>query len=348
MPTWCSARARSWWSRRAGFSHFELQWQEPAFAAFFSALAQHNTVVYFDRRGTGLSDCERVDFSLDADLADLEAAVAEQAPRALSLFAFSQGGPMAIAYAARHPEQVTRLILYGTYADGQGLGHPAGRQALLEMVRASWGMGARSLASLFIPNPSSAPAAASWLGRLQRECSTAEMAAQMLEAMYRTDLTALLSRVAAPTLVLHRRGDRAIAPRLGRELAAGIPDARFALLEGDIHLAWLGDAAEVLRLVAEFLDQPPPALTEPAGETRAYQVVHYDFLGAAGELPASSCRVGVAQLDLRPDDLEEKRSRLFGLRADRVARAAVDLERMLDGPPTGGWISCSCPSCRST
>lgn len=309
-------------------SHLGVLWEDAGFRRFVGALAQHNTVVWFDRQGCGFSRRDRVDFSIDEDVLDLETVIAQLPEQPLSLFAASCAGPVAATFAARHPERVTRLMLYGTFARGALLGTEEVRRSVLAMVRASWGLGARLLAEVFIPAGEAPPGTSEWFARFQRESATAPMAARLLEAMYATDISAVLPLVRSPTLVLHRRRDRAVPEPAGRDLAAGIASARFVELAGNIHLAWLGDSDEVLTEVATFLGQPPPVLPKESDPVR-YEIVHRDVLGASSETQPR-CRVGLAQVDVPFDSFAPAGNGLVTLRPDAVPGVARKLAEMLD------------------
>jgi pimeloyl-ACP methyl ester carboxylesterase/predicted amidohydrolase len=313
----------------AWISHLGVLWENAGFQRFVSALAQHNTVVWFDRQGCGFSRRDRVDFSLDEDVLDLETVIAQLPEQPVSLFAMSCAGPVAVAYAARHPERMASLMLYGTYAEGLRVGPEEVRRSILAMVRANWGLGARLLTELFIPASAEAPAgAADWFARFQRESASAPMAARLLEALYAADVLALLSSVKSRTLVMHRRGDRAIPEAAGRELAAGIAGSRFVELAGDIHLPWLGDSDQVLAAMAAFLDQPAPAPGEETGPVR-YEIVHRELLAPASETQPR-CRVGLAQIDVPFEDFTPAGDGLVTLRSDAVPRVARRLGEVLD------------------
>jgi pimeloyl-ACP methyl ester carboxylesterase/predicted amidohydrolase len=313
----------------AWISHLGVLWENPGFQRFITALAQHNTVVWFDRQGCGFSRRDRVDFSLDEDVLDLETVLAQLPAQPVSLFAVSCAGPVAVMFAARHPERVANLVLYGTYATGARCGPEGVRQSVIAMVRASWGLGARLLTELFIPAAGAAPpGTAEWFARLQRESASAEMAARLLEALYAADVLALLPSVRSRTLVLHRRGDRAIPERAGRELAAGIAGARFVELAGDIHLPWLGDTEQVLAATAAFLEQPAPAPGEDTEPVR-YEIIHRELLAPSSETQPR-CRVGLAQLDVPFEAFAPAGDGLFTLRSDAVPGLAQKLGEVLD------------------
>ena len=238
----------------AWISHQELALQDPVARRFMERLAHHHTLVQYDRPGTGLSDRTRTEFTLESELQDLEVVIDHLKLKRLALLGWSFGGPVAIAYAAKHPRRVSHLILYATCARGAAITTQEVKVSLISLVRAHWGFGSKALADVFTPG---ADAAVSELwAKYQRESATPETAAKILELLYRTDVMYLLPSLRAPTLVLHRQQDRAIPFRLGRELASLIPSARFVPLEGRDHLPWFGDSDSVLRPIAEFLGDP--------------------------------------------------------------------------------------------
>jgi pimeloyl-ACP methyl ester carboxylesterase/predicted amidohydrolase len=309
-------------------SHLAVLWENEGFRRFVSALARHNTVVWFDRQGCGFSTRDRVDFSIEEDVLDLETVVAQLPEEPVSLFAISCTGPVAVTFAVRHPKRVARLMLYGTFACGARIATEEVQRSVLGMVRASWGLGARLFTELFVPADGGAPrGAAEWFARFQRESASAETAARLLEAMYATDVSAILPLVQSPTLVLHRRSDRAMPERVGRELAAGIAGARFVELAGNIHLVFLGDVDPLLGEVAAFLGQPAPAPAEETGPVR-YEIVHRDLLGASETQP--HCRVGLAQIDVPFDWFTAAGDGLVGLRPDAVPAVAGKVTEMLE------------------
>ena len=242
-------------------SHLELQWKQPLVRSFYERLARHHTLVLYDKHGTGLSDRNRTDFSLEAEIRDLETVIDHLRLKRLALLGVSEGGPIAIAYAVKHPRHVTHLILYGTYARGKGILAEDLKDAALSLIRASWGLSSELLADMFVPGTDAI--IREWFATLQRESATAEMGVQLAARVELIDVANLLPRLRVPTVVLHRRQDKAIPFELGRELGALIPNARFLPLEGNIHIPWFGDADSVLRAIADFLGDPVP---EAAGQ----------------------------------------------------------------------------------
>ena len=246
----------------AWISHLELLWQDPAARAFFAPLVAHHRLVQYDKPGCGLSDPAPGGQSLEADLEVLLAVADHLGLERFDLLGISMAAPVAIACAARHPERVGRLVLYGGYADGHQIADADVRDAMVALVRAHWGLGSEVLSDVFLPDGSAE--AKAHFARLQRAAAPVELACALLAHCYDTDVADLLEHVAAPTLVLHRRGDRAIPYRLGRDLAARIPGARFTSLTGRSHFPHAGDSAAVVRAISEFLgDGAAPAYAGP-------------------------------------------------------------------------------------
>jgi pimeloyl-ACP methyl ester carboxylesterase/DNA-binding CsgD family transcriptional regulator len=252
-------------------SHLELLWQDPAYRAFLTPLTAVRTVVEYDRPGCGLSEPWPGSLGLDADLEVLQAVADHLEFDRLDLLGISLAAPVSVAWAARSPQRVGRLILYGGYADGGQIASPRVRAAMLDMIGAHWGLGSEVLADVFLPEGSTEAKAT--FARLQREAAPVQTAVALLAQCYETQVTGLLADVRAPTLVLHRRDDRAIPYAAGRALAAQIPGARLVSLPGRSHFPFVGDAAAVVRAVLEFLgaapahalgaraDRPPAELT---------------------------------------------------------------------------------------
>ncbi len=257
----------------AWISHLELLWQDSAYRAFFTPLAGSRTVVQYDRPNCGLSEPWEGPQDLDADVAALRAVADHLELERFDLFGISLGAPVSAAFAARFPERVDRLILYGGYADGGQIATPEVRSALLDMIRAHWGLGSEVLADVFLPDGNAETKAL--FARLQREATSAQSAIDLLAQCYETSVTDLLDDVVAPTLVMHRRGDRAIPYRAGRELAARIPSARLVSLSGSSHFPFVGDAEAVVRAMLEFLGDRPAAARRDgrfSGELTARQM----------------------------------------------------------------------------
>ncbi|WP_136709275.1 alpha/beta fold hydrolase [Agromyces sp. H66] len=241
-----------WWS-----SHLELDWRNPGFRRFVGELARHRTVVRYDRPGAGVSDRGVMPArSLDEEVETFERLVEVASPGAgpISLFGASSGGGVASLFAARHPERVDRMVLYGTYARGVDLAPPAAREAMLGVIEQHWGLGSRVLADLFLPDATAEER--DEFVEFQRRSASREVALASLRAVYAFDASGHLGDVLAPTLVLHRRADRAIPFALGKDVAGRIRNARFVALEGDDHFPWRGDVDAVVRETLDFLGVP--------------------------------------------------------------------------------------------
>jgi pimeloyl-ACP methyl ester carboxylesterase/DNA-binding CsgD family transcriptional regulator len=227
--------------------HLEREWELPEYRAFVGSLAETHTVVRYDRLGTGMSD--QGDASPDAQL---ETVIDALDFDELSLLGVSWGACAALTYAAKHPDRVTKLALFGAFAHGEEIAPRPLREALVATVRAHWGAGSRALADVWLPG--ARPELRDRFARLQRASAEAEVAARTLETIYATDIRAQAARVHAPALLIHRRDDRAIPYELGRSLAATLPNARLVTLDGEMHLPWLGASAPVLAALYDFLD----------------------------------------------------------------------------------------------
>jgi pimeloyl-ACP methyl ester carboxylesterase/DNA-binding CsgD family transcriptional regulator len=250
-------------------THLEYDWDSPVWRHWMDALASRWKLVRYDERGCGMSDLDVDDFSLDTWVADLEVVVDEVGLDRFPLLGISAGGPVAIAYASRHPERVTKLVLYGSYARGRmrRSNTPAElREAelLLEMMEVGWGQDnpafRRVFTTLFMPHGSLEQL--TWFDELQRITTPTANAIRFERAFWDVDVRALASRVTTPTLVLHARDD-AMCPFEGaRELAGLIPDSELVPLEGHNHVLLEHEPAwsRFLAAVEDFLTEPEPAI----------------------------------------------------------------------------------------
>ncbi len=226
----------------------------PQYRQFWDSIARYHTVVLYDLRGAGLSDRNRTVFTLESDIRDLETVVDHLKLDRIILYSASQGGPIAIAYAAKYPERVTHLVLYGTFANRRDLSEEF-KAAIISLMRQpdNWA-GRRALSSLGASEVQIDTL--ELVATLLKTVVTPEVAADLMDMDYKLDVTQLCPSVKAPTLVMHRRGDLLIDFKAGLELASLIPNARFVPLEGDMNLAFLGDTESVLHKIFEFLGDP--------------------------------------------------------------------------------------------
>ncbi len=233
-------------------SHLELDWTWPQSHDVFERLARNHLLIRYDKRGNGLSDRDVRDYSPEAQVHDLGAIIEALGLRGVALMGISQGGPISIAYAVQHPENVSQLILYGTFHDAKATHMSDLVDAFVGLIRADWGgFGAATMLEMFIPG--APPQAREVFAEYQRQSADAEGAIGTTVAAFEYEITPLLPQVTAPTLVLHRRGDKVCPFQQGREIAARIPGARFAPLEGDIHVISLGDTEPLINAIEDFL-----------------------------------------------------------------------------------------------
>src|SRR6187200_1241361 len=223
-------------------THLDFEWGSPIWRHWYTALSLHHRLVRYDERGNGMSQRDVPDVSFDTWVRDLETVVDAAGLDRFPLLGISRGGAIAIAYAAKHPERVTQLVLYGAFEAGRThVGTPQeleARRALASLVRLGWGLDnpafCKTFTCRFIPEATSAHER--WLDELQRVSTSPENAARLMERDDDIDVRPLLSQVRTPTLVIHCDRDHAVPPEKGRLLAAGIPGARYVSLPSANHL----------------------------------------------------------------------------------------------------------------
>jgi pimeloyl-ACP methyl ester carboxylesterase/DNA-binding CsgD family transcriptional regulator len=243
-------------------SHLHGHRELYSFGGFVERLVERFTVIRYDKPGCGLSDRDGIDLSFDGQVAAALAVADAVGADRFHLFGASQGGQLAAAIAARYPDRVESLVLYGMCASGRDLAPPEVRNSIVALVRAHWGLGLKVLTGAFVPDPTAEEVEA--FTRFQRASASASVAARLLEVYYGTDIRALLPTIRARTAVLHREADRGTRFELGREVAALIPGATLIPLPGSSHLYYHGDWPEVLEAMLGFLDEqlsPGPRLT---------------------------------------------------------------------------------------
>jgi len=242
-------------------SHLEVDWNSPVWSHFLAELCRHHRLVRYDERGTGLSDWKAEEMSFEAFVADLEAVVEAAGLGRFALIGVSQGCAISVAYAVRHPERVTHLVLMGGYVRGWRLRGPesvAYGEAMQLLLRQGWGADnpryRQLFTSLYIPGAT--PEQMQWFNELERVSASPENAVRIRYAIGLIDVAELLPKVKAPTLVLHAAKD-CIAPyEEGLQLATSIPGARFVSLDSDNHLvlenepAWPRAASELRAFLA--------------------------------------------------------------------------------------------------
>lgn len=224
-------------------THLEYEWESPVWRHWIRFFSDNFRYVRYDERGCGMSDPNVGDLSLDRWVADVEDVVAAAGVREpFTMLGISQGAAICVAYAVKHPELVSKLLLYGGYARGPFRRGDPDRanfyQAMIDLVRLEWGSDNPTFRQVFTSRfaPGGTEEQLNWYNDLCRKTLKPEIAAQLLESRALIDVTSLLGEVRAPTLVLHARGDAVVPISEGQLLAAGIPGARFVELDSRNHV----------------------------------------------------------------------------------------------------------------
>ena len=224
-------------------THLEYEWESPVWRHWIRFFSDHFRFVRYDERGCGMTDPKVGNLTLERWVEDLEAVVEAANPQEpFALLGISQGGPICVAYAVKHPERVSHLLLYGAYARGAfQRGDPSKERfyrAMIDLVRLEWGSDNPTFRQVFTSRfiPGGTDEQLGWFNELCRKTIAPGTAAELLESRGTLDVTAMLGEVRTPTLVLHSRGD-AVAPiEEGHILAAGIPGSQFVELDSKNHI----------------------------------------------------------------------------------------------------------------
>jgi pimeloyl-ACP methyl ester carboxylesterase len=237
-------------------NHLEYDWDGPVWGALFRCLSDDHTLIRYDERGNGLSEREVDNLSLEAFVQDMEAVADAAGAPQFPIFAISQGGCVAIEYAARHPERVSHLILLNAFAHGwrtwpKDLVEVA--EAVKVLMASSWGSSSPAFRQLFttLMLPRASSQQSDWFDEMQRLTTTPKDAARLFESFGQMDVRHRLADVRAPTLVLHSRDDQLVAATFGQEIAAGIAGARFVGLPTNDHIL-LADEPAFAQLAHEI------------------------------------------------------------------------------------------------
>ena len=223
-------------------NHLDHDWESPIWSHVLHWLAEGRRFIRYDARGNGLSDWNAPEISLDAFVRDLETVVDAAGLERFSLLGISQGCPVSILYAVRHPERVEKLVLYGGFARGRAArGNEADKEqaaAMVTLMRTGWGQDNPVFRQMFTSHfvPGATAEQVDWFNNLQRITTSPENAARIRLVSDHLDIADVLGMVKAPTLVLHCRDDAVQPFEQGRLLASGIPGAEFVALEGRNHL----------------------------------------------------------------------------------------------------------------
>ena len=259
-------------------THLEYEWESPLWRHWIQFFSSRFRFIRYDERGCGMTDWDVDEFSVDRWVTDLEDVIDAAAPDGKSiLLGISQGAAACIGYAVRHPERVSRMILYGAYARGYShRENPRAEReyrAIIEVIRLGWGKENPSFRQIFTSRfiPEGTPEQLAWFNELCRKTVSPDMAARLLEERANINVSDLLEKVRVPTLVIHAREDNVVPLSEGRLLAAGIPDAQFVELDSKNHIL-LEEEPAWSRFQESVLDFAGIAVA-PGGEDAAFSAL---------------------------------------------------------------------------
>jgi len=274
--------------------HIEMAWEWPDIRWMLTQFGSFSRYLHFDKRSTGASDRRSQVPGLDERVEDLRAIMDDAEIDHAHFFACSEGGPMAILFAATYPDRVDGLIFHGSYAaQGSRAANgdliPPDRDALVDYAR-RWGTPESRVVDGFAPSLASNEKFVEWHRRYERSAADSDSLLDLLQLAYEADVREVLPTLDVPTLVLHRTGDRPIPIELGRELAKLIPDARLVELDGEDHFQYAGDVTtwmdEVERFVTGSVSPRVPAASPPAVSIRT--LGRFFVLRDGEEIPTSA------------------------------------------------------------
>jgi len=263
------------------WSHVELEWRIPEYRAWYESMLGFSRLVRYDSRGSGLSDRDVDDYSLEAHVRDLSAVAGLLGDQPLVLVAPLGIGPVAIAYAARWPERVSHLILWCSFAwASDPLGSSSALQALRAMRGQDWNIYTEAIAHVALGWDAGEPVRL--YAAYMRECVSREVAGAVSNASAAFDVSELLPQIKSPTLVLHRRQVAFPGIELSRSLAAKVPGARMVTLEGNSLAPFLGDAESVVTAMQEFVleGEETQAAPQPAAVGGIHTILFTDIEGS--------------------------------------------------------------------
>jgi pimeloyl-ACP methyl ester carboxylesterase/DNA-binding CsgD family transcriptional regulator len=310
-------------------THLEFDWRSPVWRPWLQEVSGRHTLVRFDPRGCGLSDRDAADLSFESWVRDLETVVQAAGLDRFALFGPSQGGPVALAYAVRHPERVTKLVLNGAYLRGRLARSSTPRdeeeaETFVRLARVGWGTENPAFRQVFsmLFMPKGTAEQWRWFSDLSRVSTSGETAARILGMMHRIDVRELAPLVRVPTLVFHSRGDARVPFEEGRLAASLIPGAQFVTLESENHILHAAEPAwrSFFATLEEFLGEAPGA-GALAGELTAREREILELIAQGLANPAIARR-----LEISPHTLRNHISSIFdklavATRAEAIVKA---------------------------
>jgi class 3 adenylate cyclase/esterase/lipase len=318
-------------------SHAELYWELPINQYLLKRLTSFARVIVFDKRGQGLSD--RVgEQTLEERIGDVRAVMdAAGSPRA-TIYGWSEGGPMSLMFSATYPERTSALVLCGCFASIAAAPWAVTREqwdGFLRQVETHWGQGV--LIPFNAPSRKDDQAFVQWFGRLERATVSPGGIVALLRANYDIDVRHVLSTIQAPTLILHRVGDRAVPVEAGRYLAQHIPGAKYVELPGDDHLLQAYDQATLDLLIDETEEFITGARSGPEPDRVLVTVLFTDIVGSTERAAAVGDRRWRELLD---GYIAVARRHVERFRGNEVDVAGDGLFAVFDGPARA--IRCAC------
>jgi pimeloyl-ACP methyl ester carboxylesterase len=311
-------------------SNVELMWDEPAHAHMLGRLSSFARLILFDKRGTGLSDPVPLDRppTLEERMDDVRAVLDAVGSERSAIFGFSEGGNMSVLFAATYPERTTALALYGVFAkriwspDYPWAPTPEARAKEIEALEERWAthMDLDQLA------PSENEDFKNRLATYFRRSASPGAAVALMRMNTQIDVREVLPAIQAPTLVLHRVGDRDVKVEEGRWIAEQIPGARFVELPGDAHTLWAGDTDSIIDEVEEFLTG---ARRASDSDRVLATVLFTDIVGSTAEAAALGDRRWRGLLQRHHEAVRRELGRFRGVEVDTVGDGVL---AMFDGP----------------
>lgn len=278
-------------------THLEFEWESPVWRHWIRFFTDNFRYIRHDERGCGMTDWKVGDLSFERWVEDLEAVIDAANPqKPFALLGISQGAAACVGYAAKHPENVSQLLIYGGYARGPFRRDDKDREqmyrAMIDLVRLGWGSDNPSFRQVFTSRfiPGGTDEQLGWFNDLCLKTTSADIAARLLETRASIDIRDLLQKVKTPTLVLHSRDDDVVPVAEGRILAAGIPGAEFVELDSRNHVllenepAWKRFCDEVLQFTGVGIKSPSgedPAFAELSKREREVLALITEGLGNA-------------------------------------------------------------------
>jgi class 3 adenylate cyclase len=317
------------------YSHLELDWQHPAARSTYERLGTFARLIRFDKRGTGLSDRNVGLPDFETRMDDVRAVMDAAGSERAALFGYSEGGPMVILFAATYPERTRALALYGTYAkrlyseDYPWAPTWEERVATAEELERNWG----EKFDIGVLAPNADETLVSWLGLRGRAALSPAAARDLILMNSQADVRAALPAVQAPTLVMHRTGDRDSKVEEGRYIAERIPGARFVELSGEDHTPYF-DPDQIVDEVEEFLTGARPTRLE---ERVLATVLFTDLVGSTERATSLGDRDWATLLGRHHDAVRHELARFNG---EEIDTAGDGFFATFDGPTRA--IRCAC------